>query len=309
MSAFPTYESMEQLVRLLDVNLAEISRRGNLRDVVFDVVRWADRENRVPELCREGGWRTTRESTPSAGAQARPRPAPRRRSMVRQARADRHLAARRGQPRAVAARDQGVSRQPDQHRAAAVDARRSCCFVVVAGWWLYTWLVGGAVRARSAHTLRRLVAHSRLERRDWLAFGATARPPGAPGDCRQRRRRVRSPCRSIASRQASSGRTPSSCSSDRFRTFRRRWSSRAPSAPGSGTPSASRRPTTGRTLFVGGRNLARRLRVQIDLSPSVVDTTGAAAHRRSTRRDLRGRRPGPRARRRRRRRAARRSRR
>jgi len=172
-SAFPTYESMEQLVRLLDVNLAEISRRGNLRDVVFDVVRWADRENRVPDLIR----------TAAAEQAGNPR--------LKQAL--RHV----DDPLLV------EDRWFAKHVPVAtwllgtanlvllllvmkvyfvnlvntfrlLSTLAVVCLVAVAAWRLYAWALGKPVRARIGTLLRRLVAHSRLERRDWLAFAALA---------------------------------------------------------------------------------------------------------------------------------------
>jgi hypothetical protein len=172
-SAFPTYESVEQLVRLLDVNLAEISRRGNLRDVVFDVVRWADRENRVPQLVR----------TAAAEQPGNPR----------LQRAVRHV----DDPLLI--EDRWFAKQVPVATwllAAAnvalllmvvkvyfanlintfrlLSTLALACLVAVAVWRLYAWLVGAPVRARVGTLLRRLVAHSRLERRDWVAFGVFA---------------------------------------------------------------------------------------------------------------------------------------
>ncbi len=272
-SAFPTYESMEQLVRLLDVNLAEISRRGNLRDVVFDVVRWADRENRVPDLIRT-----------AAGEQA---------GNPRLQQALRHV----DDPLLV------EDRWFAKHVPVAtwllgtanlvllllvikvyfvnlvntfrlLSTLAVVCLVAVAAWRLYAWALGKPVRARIGTLLRRLVAHSRLERRDWLAFGAlaallvlqttvvTAAPPPI----------------TLSFDRESPGTFWKDAEYMLVRSFPNVPSEmelQGPERAGLRNPERFSKTYYRADLFVGGRNLARRLKVQIELSPSVVDTTGA----------------------------------
>ena len=50
-SGYPQMAALRQMVRIqLDVNLAEIVADGNLRDVVFDLIVWAESSGRVQEL-------------------------------------------------------------------------------------------------------------------------------------------------------------------------------------------------------------------------------------------------------------------
>ena len=293
-SAFPTYESMEQLVRLLDVNLAEISRRGNLRDVVFDVVRWADRENRVPDLVRT-----------AAGEQ----PAnPRLQQALRHVDdpllvEDRWFA--RHVPVATwllgAANLALLLLVIKVYFANLVNTFRLLstlavvCLVAVAAWRLYAWLFGKPVRARIGTLLRRLVAHSRLERRDWLVFAGllAALRSFRPLLWLQRPRRW--PCRSIGKRPTRSGRPTSFGSLVPFPTCPRRWRRRGPHARGLRDRDRFSETYYRADFFIGRRNLARRVKLQIDLLPP-ARRPGRVV--RSARRHVCGRGRGPAPRRR-----------
>ncbi len=272
-SAFPTYESLEQLVRLLDVNLAEISRRGNLRDVVFDVVRWADRENRVPDLVR----------TAASEQPANPR--------LQQAL--RHV----NDPLLI--EDRWFAKHVPVatwllgaanlallllvikvyfvnliDMSSVLSTLAVVCLFAVAAWRLYAWLFGRPVRARIGTLLRRLVAHSRLERRDWLAFGAlvallavqTTAVGAAPAPI------------VLSFDRESPGTFWTDAEYVLVRSFPNipaEMELQGPERAGLRNPERFSKTYYRANLFVGGRNLARRLRVQIELSPSVVDTTGA----------------------------------
>jgi hypothetical protein len=148
------------------------------------------------------------------------------------------------------------------------------CLFAVAAWRLYAWLFGRPVRARIGTLLRRLVAHSRLERRDWLAFAAlaallvlqttavTAAPPPI----------------TLSFDRESPGTFWKDAEYVLVRSFPNVPSEmelQGPERAGLRNPERFSKTYYRADLYVGGRNLARRLKVQIELSPSVVDTTGA----------------------------------
>src|SRR5438034_4441879 len=50
-SAFPTYEPLDEMVRIgLNENLSAVAGEGNLREVVFALIRWAEAQGRITEL-------------------------------------------------------------------------------------------------------------------------------------------------------------------------------------------------------------------------------------------------------------------
>ncbi len=272
-SAFPTYESLEQLVRLLDVNVAEISRRGNLRDVVFDVVRWADRENRVPELVEK-----------AAGEQPGN---PKLQQALRHV-CDPLLVEDRWFARHVpiATWLLGVANVALLllvvkvflanliNTVRVLSTLAVALFVALAGWYLYNWLVSGAVRARVRTRIRRLVAHSRLERHDWMAFAgllvllvlqATALA-AAPDPV------------SLSFDRDPAGTFWKDAEFSLVRSFPNIPSEmelQGPERAGLTYPERFSKTYYRADLFIGGRNIARRLKVQIDLSPTAAETTGA----------------------------------
>jgi hypothetical protein len=272
-SAFPTYEALDQFVRLLDLNLAEISRRGNLRDVAFDVVRWADRENRVPELVEK-----------AAGEQPGN---PKLQQALRHVR-DPLLVEDRWFARQVpiATWLLGVANVALLllvvkvflanliNTVRVLSTLALALFVALAGWYLYNWLVVGAVRARVRTRIRRLVAHSRLERHDWLAFA------GMLGlVVLQATAAARAPEPVVLSfDREPAGAFWKDAEFVLVRSFPNIPSEmelQGPERAGLRHPERFSKSYYRADLFIGGRNLARRLKVQIDLSPSVADTTGA----------------------------------
>jgi hypothetical protein len=169
LSAFPSQTALQQFVSVLDVNLEEVTRRGNLRDVVYDLVRWADREGRLASLVEAA--EREQEHNP----------------VVREA------------VRYVRDKDRIEDRWYAKHvplvtwllgavnvglflvvvkvgLANLINTTRLLLgallllLVLVALRLLYNKLAGGPVRARVLNLFRRLIAHSRLGRREWLAF-------------------------------------------------------------------------------------------------------------------------------------------
>ena len=273
-SAFPTYETLDQFVRLLDVNLAEISRRGNLRDIAFDLVRWADREDRVPELVEKAAGE--QPGNPKLQQALRHVHDP---LLVEDRWFARHVP--------IATWLLGVANVGLLllvvkvflanliNTVRVLSTLALALFVVLAGWYLYNWLVGGAVRARVRTRIRRLVAHSRLERHDWLAFAgmlglvvlqATA-AAAAPEPV----------VLSFDREPAGAFWTDTEYALVRsFPNIPSEMELQGPERVGLRDPERFSKTYYRADLFVGRRNIARRLRVQIDLSPSVVDTTGVA---------------------------------
>ncbi len=273
-SAFPTYETLDQFVRLLDVNLAEISRRGNLRDIAFDLVRWAEREDRVPELVEKAVGE--QPGNPKLQQALRHVHDP---LLVEDRWFARHVP--------IATWLLGVANVGllllvvKVFLANLIDTVRLlstlglALVVALTAWSLYNWFVGGPMRARVGTRFRRIVAHSRLERHDWFAFAGTlavvvmqaAAVAMAPEPV------------SLSFDRESAGAFWKDAEYALVRSFPNIPSEmelQGPERVGLRDPERFSKTYYRADLFVGRRNIARRLRVQIDLSPSVVDTTGVA---------------------------------
>lgn len=167
--------TLEQFVVVdLDIELENVTRRGNFSDEVWDLVRWADRNGRLKELIEKAA-----ASEVSAN--------PHLKEALKQVR-DPELIEDRWFARFVPLTTWLVWVMNVLLFVALVkvwmvnliDINRLLLSVTLTaivsylGWVLYQRLVGGPVRSLAAMLLlRRLIAHSRLDRRDWLAFGAT----------------------------------------------------------------------------------------------------------------------------------------
>jgi hypothetical protein len=165
--------TLEQfVVESLDIELENVTRRGNFSDEVWDLVRWADRNDRLKELIEKAG-------EVSAN--------PHLREAVKQVR-DPELLEDRWFARFVPLTTWLIRVVNVLLLVALVkvwmvnliDITRLLLGVTLVtvllylGWMLYQRLIGGPVRTLAGILLlRRLVAHSRLSRRDWYAFGAT----------------------------------------------------------------------------------------------------------------------------------------
>ena len=169
LSAFPSQTSLEQFVHLLDVNLEEVARRGNLRDVVYDLVRWADRENRLSALIEMAG--TEQPENPLVKAAVRHVRDP---ELVEDRWYAKHVPLGTWALGVVNVALFLVVAKVGF--ANLVNTTRLLLGVLVAVIvlgalrLLYNKLAGGPVRASVLNLLRRLIAHSRLGRREWLAF-------------------------------------------------------------------------------------------------------------------------------------------
>jgi hypothetical protein len=169
LSAFPSQTSLEQFVRLLDVNLEEVTRRGNLRDVVYDLVRWADRESRLANLIEAAG--TEQPDNPAVKLAVRHVRDP---DLIEDRWYAKHVPLTTWALGVVnlvlflVVVKVGLVNLIDTTWLLLVAGLSVA--IVVALRLLYNGLVGGPMRARVLNLFRRLIAHSRLGRRDWLAF-------------------------------------------------------------------------------------------------------------------------------------------
>ena len=165
--------TLEQFVVVnLEIELENVTRRGNFSDEVWDLVRWADGNGRLKELIEK--------------AAAEVPGNPHLKEAVTHVR-DPELIEDRWFAKFVPLATWLVWVMNVLLLVALVkvwmvnlvDITRLLLTVTLAtvvlylGWVLYQRLIGGPVRTLAVVLLlRRLVAHSRLGRRDWLAFGA-----------------------------------------------------------------------------------------------------------------------------------------
>ena len=156
----------------LEIELENVTRRGNFSDEVWDLVRWADSNGRLKELIEKA----------AAEIPANPH----LKEAVKHVH-DPELIEDRWFARFVPLATWLVWVMNVLLLVALVkvwmvnlvDITRLLLSVTLVtivsylGWVLYQRLIGGPVRTLAGILLlRRLVAHSRLSRRDWLAFGA-----------------------------------------------------------------------------------------------------------------------------------------
>ena len=166
--------TLEQFVVVnLEIELENVTRRGNFSDEVWDLVRWADRNGRLKELIEKAAAEVSGN--------------PHLREAVKHVR-DPELIEDRWFARFVPLATWLVwvmnalliVTLVKVWMVNLIDINRLLLSVTLtavvsySGWVLYQRLVGGPVRSLAAMLLlRRLIAHSRLGRRDWLAFAAT----------------------------------------------------------------------------------------------------------------------------------------
>ena len=166
--------TLEQFVVVhLDIELENVTRRGNFSDEVWDLVRWADRHGRLKELIEKAALEVPGN--------------PHLQEAVTHVR-DPELIEARWFARFVPLTTWLVRvvnvlllvTLVKVWMVNLIDITRlllSVTLVTVVlylGWVLYQRLIGGPVRTLAGILLlRRLVAHSRLSRRDWQAFVVT----------------------------------------------------------------------------------------------------------------------------------------
>lgn len=166
--------TLEQFVVVhLDIELENVTRRGNFSDEVWDLVRWADRAGRLKELIEKAAVEVPGN--------------PHLQEAVKHVR-DPELIEARWFARFVPLTTWLVRvvnvlllvTLVKVWMVNLIDITRlllSVTLVTVVsylGWVLYQRLIGGPVRTLAGILLlRRLIAHSRLSRRDWQAFGVT----------------------------------------------------------------------------------------------------------------------------------------
>lgn len=163
--------TLEQFVTIqFDIELENVTRPGNFSDVVWDLVRWADRNDRLGELIEK--------------AAAEAPDSPQLKQALQHVR-DPELIERRWYARLVPlttwllwlANTLLIVALIKVWLVNLVDTTRLLLSVTLLSalsyllWLLYQRLVGGPVRSVAGILLfRRLITHSRLGRRDWVAF-------------------------------------------------------------------------------------------------------------------------------------------